>query len=189
MNFAVDRPAMLRAAGRATADQFVQPGIPGFRDAAIYPLERPDVLKGEASLMGHIRGRTAVLYRSTVPSERARAQVLVSNLNRSGSRSTSRRSAPGVLRAARQSQGRVRHRAWTRMPDYIDPYQYTNLFFDGRHHRRAAALRALRLPDATTRLMRRAASLQGKRGTRPMADLDVQALPRRRTVACHRVLE
>ena len=72
MNFAVDRTASLRGRAGRAADQLVPPGIPGFRDAAIYPLERPDVRKARALAVGHLRGRTAVLY--AIDAKRARAR-------------------------------------------------------------------------------------------------------------------
>jgi peptide/nickel transport system substrate-binding protein len=174
VNFAVDRPALLRGrgAGRA-ADQLVPPGIPGFRNAAIYPLKRPDVPRARVLARGHLRGRTAVLYAIDVPNERARAQVLVGNLERIGLKVDLKTFTPAAYfdqidnpRAAFD----IASHDW--LPDYIDPYQYTNLFFDGRHH----GGRSLARFDSPryNRLMRRAARLRGQARYQAYADLDLR---------------
>jgi ABC-type transport system substrate-binding protein len=48
VNFAIDRPALLRERGATTGrtkDQYLTPSMPGFVDAQIYPLDGPDVSK------------------------------------------------------------------------------------------------------------------------------------------------
>ena len=67
VNEALDRRALAHrvfggdpgAPGRPT-DQFIPPGLPGFRDAAIYPLGDPDL--GRARRLAGDRRRRAVLY-------------------------------------------------------------------------------------------------------------------------------
>ena len=67
VNEALDRRALARrvfggdpgAPGRPT-DQFIPPGLPGFRDAAIYPLGGPDLER--ARRLAGDRRRRAVLY-------------------------------------------------------------------------------------------------------------------------------
>jgi peptide/nickel transport system substrate-binding protein len=173
VNFAVDRRALLRGRAGRAADQFVPPGIPGFRDAVIYPLERPDVRQAQVLAHGHLRGRTAVLYAIDVASERARAQVLVNNLEKIGLKVDVKTFPPLAYfdqidnpRAAFDIAG------FDWLPDYIDPYQYTNLFFDGRHH----GGRSLSRFDSPryNRLMRHAARLQGQARYRAYADLDLK---------------
>ena len=87
-------------------------GNPGFRDAAIYPLERPNVRKARALARGHLRKRTVVLYAIDAPSARVRAHIPWAISRRSGSRSTSRHSHPPRTSLRSKSQGRLRHRGF-----------------------------------------------------------------------------
>ena len=55
INFAVDRKALLRERGPlggTLTDQYLPPGLPGFRDERIYPLKAPDLGAGESSRPG-----------------------------------------------------------------------------------------------------------------------------------------
>jgi peptide/nickel transport system substrate-binding protein len=74
VNAALDRRALARRVpfppvpagvpGRPT-DQFTPPGLPGFRDAAIYPLGGPDLERARA--LAGSRKRRAVLYTCNLP--------------------------------------------------------------------------------------------------------------------------
>ena len=95
VNFALDRRALARACpaaavpapGRPT-DQFIPPGLPGFRDAAIYPLGGPDVER--ARRLAGDRRRRAVLYTCSRPRlRRAGGESPVATSRRSGSTSRS----------------------------------------------------------------------------------------------------
>ena len=80
------RPARARAprarSGRAApgrpTDQFIPPGFPGFRDAAIYPLGRPGPRRARRLAGG--RRRRAVLYTCTAPACREQGRVTRRNL-------------------------------------------------------------------------------------------------------------
>lgn len=173
VNFAVDREALLRGWPGRAADQFVPPGIPGFRDAAIYPLERPNVRKARALASGHLGKRTVVLYAIDAPSARVRAQVLAGNLEKIGLKVDIKTFPPTAYFAQIENPRAAFDIAgfdW--LPDYIDPYQYTNLFFDGRHH----GGRSLSRFDSPryNRLMRHAARLRGQARYQAYADLDLR---------------
>ena len=59
--YAVDRPGLTRLAGLNAGtpnEQILPPGIPGYRDANIYPLGRPDIAKAKALLGGTYRARS-----------------------------------------------------------------------------------------------------------------------------------
>ena len=173
VNFAVDRTALLRGRAGRAADQLVPPGIPGFRDAAIYPLERPDVRKARALAFGHLRGRTAVLYAIDVPNERARAQVLVNNLEKIGLKVDVKTfPPPAYFDQIDNPKAAFDIASLDWLPDYIDPYQYTNLLIDGRHH----GGRSLTRFDSPryNRLLRRAARLGGQARYQAYADLDLR---------------
>ncbi|MBD0329286.1 MAG: hypothetical protein ICV64_04200 [Thermoleophilia bacterium] len=65
VNFAIDRRALLRARGfRAgvLTDQYLPPGLPGFRNERIYPLGRPDIRTARRLARGRTRGGEAVFY-------------------------------------------------------------------------------------------------------------------------------
>ena len=53
--YAVDRPGLTRLAGLNAGspnEQILPPGIPGYRDAKIYPVGRPNIAKAKALLGG-----------------------------------------------------------------------------------------------------------------------------------------
>ena len=54
--------------------------MPGYRDARIYPLDRPDLRKARALASGRKRSGRAVLYTLSFPADRAQAQILRRNL-------------------------------------------------------------------------------------------------------------
>jgi len=81
VNYAIDRRALaginvIGGPGRPT-DQYLPPGIPGFRDVHIYPFT-PDVVRAKRLLAGG--GRTAVLYTCNVPPCNQLAQVVKTDL-------------------------------------------------------------------------------------------------------------
>ena len=79
INFAIDRRALTRELGPyagTVSDQFIPPSMPGYRDARIYPLDRPDLRKARALASGRKRSGRAVLYTLSFPADRAQAQIL-----------------------------------------------------------------------------------------------------------------
>ena len=87
VNFAVDRTALVREAGplqETPTDQYLLPGVAGYKNERIYPLKGPDLGRAKALAKGHTRGGKAVLYTIDVPNELARAQILKQNLRAIG---------------------------------------------------------------------------------------------------------
>ncbi len=65
VNFAVDRRRLRREFGPfagTLTDQYLPPGLPGFRNERIYPLNGPDLKKAKQLAKGHTRSGKAVLY-------------------------------------------------------------------------------------------------------------------------------
>ena len=65
INYAVDRPSLVRAGGFLNSrrtDQLLPSGMPGFRDAHLYPLKGPDLRTARRLAAGHLRSRRAVFY-------------------------------------------------------------------------------------------------------------------------------
>jgi peptide/nickel transport system substrate-binding protein len=138
VNFAIDRSALRQAAGgdltgRLT-DQYLPPSLPGFKDAQIYPLRSPNVVKAKALASGHTRGRKAVLYVYDIPLTVAFAQILKQNLAAIGLdveiQAIPVPAYPGRV-SARDAPFDIAFFV-TPSVDYYDPYTYLNVFFDSR---------------------------------------------------------
>jgi ABC-type transport system substrate-binding protein len=88
INFAIDRAALLRQSGPyagTLTDQFLLPIMPGFINAHIYPLYKPNLRKARALARGHIRSGKLVLYSSTrSPSTLAQAEIVKQDLGQIG---------------------------------------------------------------------------------------------------------
>jgi ABC-type transport system substrate-binding protein len=87
VNFAVDRKALAREPGflvERPTDQYLPPGMPGYRDERIYPLEGPDVRRARLLAKGRTRDGKAVLYTTDNIVDTAQAQILRRNLRQIG---------------------------------------------------------------------------------------------------------
>ena len=87
VNFAIDRGAILRAYGPyegSATDQYVSSMVPGFRDAHIYPLSRPDLRRARVLARGRTRSGKAVFYARDDPRNQAVAQIVKANLAKIG---------------------------------------------------------------------------------------------------------
>ena len=132
VNFAMDRRALalhtgLGERGRPT-DQHIPPGLPGFEDAAIYPLGGPD-LPTARRLAGTAR-RHAVLYTCDFPSCARHGQILRSNLSAIGIDLEVRQFSIPELFTRLQKPGEpfdIAYSNW--FFDYADPSSYINAQF------------------------------------------------------------
>ena len=89
VNYAIDRKALVAAYGNFVVsrptDQYLPPTMPGFRDAKIYPLFKPNLAKAKALAAGHLRSGKAIMYtRSATPTALARAQIVQYDLAKIG---------------------------------------------------------------------------------------------------------
>jgi peptide/nickel transport system substrate-binding protein len=87
VNFALDRRAIVASTFgpvpfRVT-DQLLPPGVPGFRDAKIYPLEG-NLERARKLARGRLRGAKAVLYVESFPPAVATAQLVKKQLAKIG---------------------------------------------------------------------------------------------------------
>ncbi len=176
VNFAVDRSALTNAPGTPhgqPSDQYLPAGLPGFRDARIYPLGGPDLQKARALARGHTRSGRAVLWTFDFPPALAAAQTLKRNLRAIGLDVEVRGFPNGAYAGQVASPGArydIAFSPW--VADYIDPYQYVNVLLESRFlgSNNWSRLHLAR-SDA---LMRRAALLQGDARYRAYGKLDVQ---------------
>jgi peptide/nickel transport system substrate-binding protein len=75
--YAIDRRGLAAVGGNRPADQYVPPGMPGYRAVSIYPLTSA---ASKARRLAGGRQRTAVLYSCTRPDCTEQARVLRANL-------------------------------------------------------------------------------------------------------------
>jgi peptide/nickel transport system substrate-binding protein len=174
VNFAVDRAAMRRAGGSELqselTDQYLPTGFPGFRDAQIYPLQRPDLRRARELARGNTRSGKAVLFTVASPPRLAAAQSLKRDLARIGL-------AVEVVGVPRPAYfGRlgatgaydIGFSPWA--PDYTDPFAILNIKFDGRF---IGSWNWGRFDDVdANRALRHAASLDGPARYAAYAALD-----------------
>jgi YVTN family beta-propeller protein len=132
VNFAIDRRALaahpgLPATARPT-DQYIPPGIPGFEDAAIYPLGGPDLATARR-LAGRGR-RDATLYTCTNPNCARNAQTLRQNLRAIGIELDVRQvPEPVLFRLPGDPRAPYDLITHGYVADYADPFNFINLLF------------------------------------------------------------
>jgi peptide/nickel transport system substrate-binding protein len=174
VNFAVDRAAIRRANGTELqselTDQYLPPGFPGFRDARIYPLERPNLARARELARGNTRSGRAVLFTVASPPRLAAAQSLKRDLARIGLEVK----VVGVPlpayfgRLGATGAYDIGFRPW--VPDYLDPFSILNVNFDGHF---IGSVNWGRFDDAEfNRALRRASSLSGPARYAAYAELD-----------------
>jgi peptide/nickel transport system substrate-binding protein len=176
VNFAVDRAALRRASGSELqselTDQYLPAGFPGYRDAHVYPLQRPDLRRGRELARGNTRDGKAVLFTIASPPRLAAAQSLKRDLAKIGLDVT----VVGVPRPA--YFGRlgatgaydIGFSPWA--PDYTDPFAILNVRFDGRF---VGLANWARFDDAeANRALRHASSLAGSARHQAYAALDAR---------------
>jgi peptide/nickel transport system substrate-binding protein len=135
VNWAIDRPAMLRVAGKFAGkrtDQILPPNMQGFRDAKLYPIKGADPVKGR-ELGAGAKDNIDLLY-TTSPTSVARAQIIKYNLEQIGLSVTLKPQPFAVaIRTAgtRGSDFDMFLIAW--FADYPDPYDFINVLLDGQN--------------------------------------------------------
>src|SRR5919197_581722 len=133
VNYAIDRPAMLRvrgAFGGQRTDQILPPTMGGFRDAKIYPLKGADYKKAK-KLAGN-SCKSVTLYTTTSPIGQGLAQVFKYNLSQIGCDVNIKNFVGGAIYTAMGTRGEpfdAGVAGWNQ--DYPDPYDFMNILLDG----------------------------------------------------------
>jgi YVTN family beta-propeller protein len=136
VSYAVDRRALARLGNGFTSfpsrpsDQYLPPGVPGFRAAPIYPLT-PDVAQARRLVGG--RHGTAVLYTCNTPPCPQIAQVVRTNLKAIGIDVDVKTMTTSALYARIARKGEpfdIALIGW--VADFQDPADFLNLELDGR---------------------------------------------------------
>jgi peptide/nickel transport system substrate-binding protein len=175
--YAVNRPALTNLAGLNAGkpnEQILPPGIPGYRDAKIYPLDRPNIQKAKA-LMGGRTGKV-VMYTTNDRLGANVGQMVKANLAAIGLEVEVKELTFAVLIEKAGTRGDpfdIMSIGW--FADYPDPYDFINVLLDGRT---IAAKNNVNYAyfnsPAYQRKMDRAARLAGDARYRAYGDLDVE---------------
>ncbi|HEX6699253.1 MAG TPA: ABC transporter substrate-binding protein [Gaiellaceae bacterium] len=135
VNYAIDRPAMLRVrgafAGKRT-DQILPPGMGGFRDVKLYPLKGADYKKAKA-LAGNKCGKIR-LDSTTSSTGQALAQVAKYNLTQIGCDVDVKLYQGFQIYTADGTKGEPYDAAlvgWNQ--DYPDPYDFLDILLNGNN--------------------------------------------------------
>jgi peptide/nickel transport system substrate-binding protein len=134
INYALDRPALVRLFGREGAtptDEYLPPGFPGYQPKHVYPIDGPDLATARRLAAGHLRGGHAVFLTCGTQDCGERAIEVADALKQIGLK-VRIDTSPGQLTLTG-----VRGTAFdiadviTR-PDYGDPYGLLDKLLDGR---------------------------------------------------------
>jgi YVTN family beta-propeller protein len=125
VNYAINRRALAQRGDyfqplpERPADHYLPPGMPGYRDAHIYPTT-PDVAKARELAGGG--GRTAVLYTCNVSPCPEQAEIVKKNLAAIGLQVQVKMFPSDTLFAREATPGEPFDLAWEGwIPDYLDP--------------------------------------------------------------------
>jgi peptide/nickel transport system substrate-binding protein len=135
VNYALDRDALASLGNpreplpEHPTDDYLPPGIPGYRDLKVYPLH-PDLRKARALAQGHV-GATVVMYTCDLNTCAANAQVVKTDLGAIGLHVVVKAFPPGVLFQKLATPGEpwdIGHANW--VADYPDPDDFLNLLLE-----------------------------------------------------------
>jgi peptide/nickel transport system substrate-binding protein len=125
VNYAIDRHALARLGDgfqpwpERPTDHYLPPGIPGFRDARVYP-PKPDVARARKLALGG--EATAVLYTCNISPCLEQAQIIKTNLASIGLHVQIKTFPYPTLFAREARSGEPFDLAWQGwLPDYLDP--------------------------------------------------------------------
>jgi peptide/nickel transport system substrate-binding protein len=180
VNYAIDRPQMLRqwgflAGGRT--DQILPPGMPGYKDAKVYPLvgvNNASLTRAKALAQGNTRSGKAVYYSFSNAPGPAVAQVVQFNLKQIGIDVEIKQFTRTVQHEKAATRGEpfdITHEGWG--ADYPDPYNFINVLLDGRRIQATNNVNESYFNDpAYNRKMEQAARLAGAARLTAYGNLD-----------------
>jgi len=135
INWAIDRPAMVRLFGKLGAkrsDQILVPGVPGYKPYNLYAFRGANPAKAK-SIDPSLSGKTAVIFHSTSSVAVNAAQIAAFNLSKIGM-STKDKPVPGSIYyktlGTKGVDFDLARAGWC--ADYFDPFDYVNVNLDGR---------------------------------------------------------
>jgi peptide/nickel transport system substrate-binding protein len=141
INFALDRTALMSTAGGPVAsrltDQYLPPGVPGFRDADIYPLAGANLARARVLARGNLRSAKAVFYVPDFPLPLQAAQLVKQQLAQIGLEVEVEPIPLHIATAAYLERLAARNEPWDIAlilwtPNIPDPHAYINLLLEAR---------------------------------------------------------
>jgi ABC-type transport system substrate-binding protein len=181
VNFAIDRHAMLIQGGYLSgkrSDQILPPGMAGFRNASLYPIQGPNFAEARRLAKGHTRGGKVVFYTSNRGANPAIAQILEYDLAQIGLDVETQMFPTAVQLSKMGTAGEpfdIGSHTWA--ADYNDPYDFVNVLLDGRNIRDAGNVNFSYFDDPSfERKMRQASLLSGSSRSRAYAKLDADIM-------------
>lgn len=133
VNYAIDRPALLRVLGSfagVRTDQILAPALPGFRDAKLYPIKGADPAKAK-QIAGNPSGDVSLLHTTSAAAVN-QGQIVKFNLEQMGYKVTLK---PQPFAVAIKTMGTKGNDVdafiigW--IADYFDPFDFINVLLDG----------------------------------------------------------
>jgi ABC-type oligopeptide transport system substrate-binding subunit len=177
VQYAINRPALLAQrgayAGQPT-DQYLPPGVPGYVDENIYPLNGPDLKKAK-ELAGDIHEK-AIMYTCDKSPCPETAAIVQQNLKQIGIDVEVRQFARAIQFSKEGTKGEpydIAFEGW--QADYPDPYDFLNVLLDGRTIKDANNVNFSYLNDpAVNAKLDAAAATTGSDRTETYAKLDAE---------------
>ena len=174
INLAVDRSAYaVGHLGSRLTDQVLPPNLPGYKNAKIYTVGKPNLGKARQLASGHLRGGKAVLYVANLDVTVRLGQILRQQLEKIGLDVVVQGIPAPAYEARVANPDEPFDIAFRVTPnvDYYDPYAFLNLFFERRFIGRTNVSN-LRSPEYDRRL-RAASRLRGQARLRAYGQLDI----------------
>jgi peptide/nickel transport system substrate-binding protein len=135
VNWALDRPALVRLFGKLGAkrsDQILVPGVPGYKPYNLYAFRGANPAKAKA-IDPSLAGKTATIFHSTSNVAVNAAQVVAFNLSKIGMKTKDKPVPGSVYYKELGTKGvdmDIARAGWC--ADYFDPFDYINVNLDGR---------------------------------------------------------
>lgn len=176
VSFAIDRAAFRRVSGGPASstltDQYLPPPMTGFRDARIYPLDRPDLRRARALARGNTRGGKVLLYTIDLPHHLSFAQSIKQSLAKIGLEVTIQGFPIQAYFGRFMARGDYDLGFATWLPDFDDPYAVLNIQLEKQF---VGATNWSRFVEPKyQRLLRRTALLRGAARFRAYGRLDAR---------------
>jgi peptide/nickel transport system substrate-binding protein len=180
VNWAIDRPALVRLFGKLGAkrsDQILVPGVPGYKPYNLYAFRGANPAKAKSIDPG-LAGKTAVVFHSTSDVAVNSAQIAAFNLSKIGMK-TKDKPVPGSVYykelGTKGADFDMARAGWC--ADYFDPFDYINVNLDGRSIQAQNNVNFAYLNSrALNRAMDAAARLSGSARAKAYQKLDYQIM-------------
>jgi peptide/nickel transport system substrate-binding protein len=135
VNWALDRPALVRLLGKLGArrtDQVLVPGLSGYKPYNLYAFRGANPARA-TQIDPSLSGKTAVIVHGASSAALSAAQIVAFNLSKIGMKTKDVPLPGSIYRKTVGTKGAdfdIASAGWC--PDYFDPFDYINVNLDGR---------------------------------------------------------